>query len=485
MLKIFDTESKTKKEFKPLNEGKVKMYCCGPTVYDFLHIGNFRGAVFFNVVRNYLESLGYEVSYIYNFTDIDDKILARAVKENKKPIDIAETYIKEFKKDYETLKLRSHTKNPRATETLKEIKDLISSLIKKGHAYEIEGDVFFSVRSFKSYGRLSGRKPDDLLTGVRIEEDKRKKDPLDFALWKKAKPGETWHFESPWGKGRPGWHIECSAMIGKFLGDKIDIHGGGNDLCFPHHENEIAQSESSSGQKMVQFWMHNNMLELEGDKMSKSQGNIISMREFLSKNPPELFKFFILSGHYRSPLKYSKKTLSQALVSLAKIYSALNKAQSLKEKKGNSSERTKDFEKRVKELEKEVKIAFDDDFATPRIFACFFSLTSLFLKSLEDKDLSSKDKGFLSEIYLKFFSSFGSLLSLFEENPSQFLKELDLRLLKEKNIKKEDIESLVKKRTKARQDKDFEVADKIRKQLETKGIELRDTKEGSFWEVRK
>ena len=480
-LKIYDTASKEKKVFTSLKPNHVKMYCCGPTVYDFLHIGNFRGAVFFNFVRNWLEFLGYTVDYIYNFTDIDDKILNRAKSEKIKPQELSEKYIAEFKKDYNSLKLKAHTANPRATETLPEIIQLIQRLIKAKKAYEVNGNIFYSVSSFKEYGCLSKRKTEDLLSGARIEVDEEKKDPLDFALWKKTKENETWHFESPWGKGRPGWHIECTAMIHKLLGEEIDIHGGGSDLIFPHHENEIAQSTAITNKKYVRFWMHNNMIVTKGDKMSKSLGNMITMREFLSQYPGELFKFLVLSGHYRSPLQFSKKTVSQALISLCKIYSSLIKAKQLLVAQEESSY----FEKEIKQAEEQIQIAFNDDFATPKAFAVFFSLYNDFQKRLEDKKLSPEKKANMSKEYLSFFKKFGNILSLFQEEPIAFLKSLEDNLLEQKQLKREDIQKKVEERSLARKNKDFKKADQVREELEKMGIEVRDSTEASSWEIKK
>ena len=484
ILKIYDTAGKQKKEFISLSKSRVKMYCCGPTVYDYLHIGNFRGAVFFNFVRNWLEILGYQVDYVYNFTDIDDKILARSSTERMTPKDLAEKYIKEFKKDYRSLKLKDHTANPRATETLPEIIQLITKLIDQGKAYAVEGDVFYSVSSFKDYGQLSGRKTEDLLSGARVDIDERKRNPLDFALWKKSKPEENWHFESPWGKGRPGWHIECTAMIHKFLGEEIDIHAGGSDLIFPHHENEIAQSTACTGKKYVRFWLHNNMIVTEGDKMSKSLGNMLSMREFLNQYPGELFKFLILSCHYRSPLQFSKKSLHQSLVSLSKIYSSFVKAQKWvsgeKRKKSHPA-----FQSLLGEAEGRIIEAFNDDFATPKAFAVFFSFLNSFQKLIEDKTTSTEEKAFCSKEYLLFFKKYGKALSLFQEEPLVFLKGLEDKLLEKKQLTREKVEELVKKRSLARQNKDFQTADQLREKLDQMGIELRDSVEGSEWEVKK
>ena len=492
VLKIYDTATREKKEFIPLEASKVKMYCCGPTVYDYLHIGNFRGAVFFNFVRNWFEFLNYKVDYIYNFTDIDDKILTRSFSEKIEPKELAEKYIKEFKKDYNSLKLQAHTANPRATETLPEIIQLIKKLIDKDKAYEIEGDVFYSVTSFKDYGYLSGRKIDDLLAGARVDIDKRKKNPLDFALWKKSKPKENWYFDSPWGKGRPGWHIECTAMIHKFLGEEIDIHAGGSDLIFPHHENEIAQSEACTNKKFARFWLHNNMIVTEGDKMSKSLGNMLSMREFLEQYPGEMFKFLILSCHYRSPLQFSKKTLHQALSSLSKVYSSLAKAhetlsQSKLQKpiKKENQKTFLNFQKELLKAEEDLTQAFNDDFATPKAFAVLFSILNSFQKIIEDKQISLQEKTSCSKKYLLFFETYGKVLALFQENPMTFLTKLDDKLLEQKKLTRKKVQQLVEKRSFARLNKDFKTADELRKQLDQLGIEVRDTAQGSEWEVKR
>ena len=487
ILKIYDTATKKKKEFTPLEAPKVKMYCCGPTVYDYLHIGNFRGAVFFNFVRNWLEALNYQVDYIYNFTDIDDKILNRSLKEKISPKDLANKYIEEFKKDYHSLKLKAHTANPRATETLPEIISLIEKLIKQNKAYEMEGNVFYSVHSFKDYGALSGRNTKDLIAGARVEVDKRKKNPLDFSLWKKNKPEENWSFDSPWGKGRPGWHIECTAMIHKFLGEEIDIHAGGSDLIFPHHENEIAQSEACTHKKHVRFWLHNNMIVTKGDKMSKSLGNMMSMREFLETYPGELFKFLILSSHYRSPLQFSKKTLDQALRSLSKIYSSLARASQILSplKEANQQEYTSSLKDGLNQAQKEITQAFNDDFATAKVFAVFFSVLNSFQKVIEDKKASHQEKQLCAKDYLFFFKHNGEVLSLFQEEPNSFLKSLDDQFLKQNQLTRNQVDQWVEKRSLARQKKDFKKADELRDQLEKRGIELRDTAQGSEWEVRK
>lgn len=484
-LKIYDTFQKKKLNFTPLKAPKVKVYCCGPTVYDYLHIGNFRGAVFFNLVRNWLEFLGYQVDFIYNFTDIDDKILNRAQKEQVHPRDISEKYIQEFKKDFEALQLKPHTHQPKATETIKEIINLIQKIIKAGKAYEVDGDVFYSVTSFDSYGHLSGHQVEDLLSGVRVEVNDKKKQPLDFSLWKKSKPEEGWSWDSPWGKGRPGWHIECTAMIHKFLGQEIDIHGGGSDLIFPHHENERAQSEACYAKKYVRYWMHNNMIVSSGDKMSKSLGNIMTMRSFLKDYPGEVFKYLILSAHYRSEAQFSKKTIYQSIVSLSRLYSYFLKAHQLVSSVSQEAEELVEFKDFLKKEEEAITDAFNDDFATPKVFSCFFSVLNFVKNYFQDQKISPSKRKWCAQEFLAFFKKYGEILSLFQEEPKGFLKNLDDYFLKQKNLSRSEIDQLVQERSLARSQKDFKSSDQIRQNLEDKGIEVQDTPEGTIWEVNK
>lgn len=482
ILKIYDSASRTKKEFKALNKPQVKIYCCGPTVYDYLHIGNFRGAVFFNLVRNWLSFLGYQVEFIYNFTDIDDKILKRSKEENIKPSDLAEKYIIEFKKDFESLKLKPHSKNPKATETIQEIIELIEKLILSKKAYAVDGDVFYSVDAFKNYGYLSGHKKEDLLVGARVEANKKKQNPLDFSLWKKSKPEENWSWESPWGSGRPGWHIECTAMVHKFLGEQIDIHGGGSDLIFPHHENEIAQSEACCDKKYAQYWMHNNMITTSGDKMSKSLGNIMTMREFLNQYHGEIFKFLILSCHYRSQLQVSDQTIAQSTLSLAKIYSALLKAENILKLKKNL-EVQQEFKTLIDQTEKDLQEALNNDFATPKVFALFFLVVKNFSLILQTETSGAK-KSFCCNHFIQFFKKYGEPFSLFQEEPQSFLKSLDDCILKQKNLSRDQIDELVQQRSLARAEKDFKEADRLRDELVQLGIKLKDSPtEKTKWEL--
>ena len=478
-LKIYDTATRKKQKFEPIKAPEVKIYCCGPTVYDYLHIGNFRGAIFFNFLRNWLKFLGYKVDFIYNFTDIDDKILNRANKEGVKPQQIAEKYIKEFQKDFASLKLDPHDKNPKATETIKEIITLIEKLIKEGKAYNADGDVFYSIDSFKDYGYLSGRNKEDLLVGARVDPHEKKKNPLDFSLWKKSKPEEAWSWDSPWGEGRPGWHIECTAMIHKFLGEEIDIHGGGSDLIFPHHENEIAQSEACCDKKYVRYWMHNNMIVTSGDKMSKSLGNIMTMREFLNQYPAEIFKYLILSCHYRSELQFSNKTIAQATLSLANIYSHLLTAKKLLSGKKKTNT---DFENTISQSKKDITEAFNDDFATPKAFAIFFAVIKEF-SAIVQGECSPEEKAYCAEQILEFFKNYGQMMSLFQENPEEFLKALDDHILKQKNISRSDIDKMVTQRDEARKAKDFKTSDELRDKLQSLGIKVKDSPKGTTWEL--
>ena len=302
-MKLYNTLTRKKEEFVPLEEGKVKMYVCGPTVYDYIHIGNARPYVIFDTIRRYMEYKGYEVKYVQNFTDVDDKIINKAIKEGVESTVISERYIAEAKKDAEGLNVEPATYNPKVTEEMPEIIEMIKTLIEKGHAYEVNGSVFYDTKSFPDYGKLSGKNIDDLEAGARIEVDTTKKSPMDFVLWKPKKPGEP-AWQSPWGEGRPGWHIECSVMAKKYLGDTIDIHAGGEDLIFPHHENEIAQSEAANGVQFAKYWLHNGFINVDNKKMSKSLGNFFTLRDIVETIPYDVVRFFILNGHYRSPINF-------------------------------------------------------------------------------------------------------------------------------------------------------------------------------------
>lgn len=483
-MKIYNTLTRQKEELKPLKAPQVSIYVCGPTVYDLLHIGNFRGYVFFNLVRNWLEELGYKPQLAVNFTDVDDKIIDRAKKLNSTSSDVSEKFIQECKQDFKNLKLRPHTLNPKVTETMPEIVQFINSLIKKEHAYAVGGDVFYSIEKFSGYGKLSGRKTDELLTGVRIDVEEKKKSPLDFALWKSAKPEEP-SWPSPWGPGRPGWHIECSAMIHKHFGDQIDIHGGGIDLIFPHHENEVAQTEGFTGKNFAQVWMHWNMLNLSGMKMSKSLGNILSLREFLQEYHPEIYKWMILSVHYRSPLEFGEESIHRAIANLGRVYSALALGDSYLQKTTTDGTVDTAFQKYSEQMWSKVSESLSDDFGTPEVIAVVFDVIRNF--NAQVKPGMKPNQSLISKclILRDFFRKLGSLFSLFEESPSEFLITLDDRLLKKMNLSRDKVDQLVAQRWQKRLAKDFAAADQLREELTQMGIQVSDGADKSYWEVKK
>lgn len=485
MLKIYNSLGRKIEEFKPLKPGHVKIYVCGPTVYSYLHVGNFRGPVFFNLVRNWFEYLGYSVEYAVNFTDVDDKIIQKAETENVTALEISEKYISEYKKDFQTLGLRSHDHNPKVTTYMPQIIDFIKKLIDQDQAYEVTGDVNFSIQKFSEYGKLSGRKTEDLLEGVRIDVNEKKQSPLDFALWKKAKPSENSRgavWDSPWGSGRPGWHIECSAMVKSIFGDQIDIHGGGLDLLFPHHENEIAQTESCTGHSYAKFWMHWNMLNFSGNKMSKSLGNVVNLREFLESNHPEVYKWMILSVHYRSLADFSETTLDFAVSGLARVYSALSLAESLC---NDQTPFDKIFEIECKTFWDKMTEALNHDFGTPAAFAEMFELIRKYNALVKRGAKINVPSAAISKSFLSVMKKFGGLLSLFQQPAGEFLIQLDNMLLEKKNIQRADVNSLVNERSDCRLNKNFARSDEIRKKLTELGISVSDLAEGSFWEVSK
>lgn len=487
-LKIYNSLTRQKEEFVPLKEGEVKMYVCGPTVYDFLHVGNFRGPIFFNLVRNWLEKSGYKVYFAFNYTDVDDKIIHRANQEGVSSSEISERYIEEFKKDFAALKLRAHTYNPKVTETIQPIIDLVEALVKNEKAYvAADGEVLYSIRSFDGYGKLSHKNIDDLQAGARVEVDKKKRDPMDFSLWKPAKPGEP-KWPSPWSEGRPGWHIECSAMIRSLFGDSIDIHGGGSDLIFPHHENEIAQSEGATGKPFARYWMHNNMLTFGDKKMSKSIGNIMKTRDFLAKYNAEILKYMMLSVHYRSLSDFSDEAVGRAVAGLARIYSALNLAKKIVEAGSGvtpAGAPIKAVAAALEQASREVTESLNDDFNTPEMFAAIYNVIRSFNSAVR---LGAKVTPEALKTALDFRSWIheqGALLALFQEPAGEYLRLLDDMLLKEKGLERAEIDFLVEERSKVRAAKDFKRSDELRDELVTMGIALQDTPLGTTWEVAK
>ena len=467
-LKIYNTLTRKKEKFIPIKRGEVGMYICGPTVYNYIHIGNARPFIIFEVVRRFLKFKGYKVRYIQNLTDIDDKMINKARELNISVSELAEKFIQEYFIDADSLNIERADVHPRATEHIAEIIELLKGLEEKGYAYEIDGDVFFDVYKFKNYGKLSGQDIEELKIGARVEVDERKRDAIDFALWKKAKEGEP-SWDSPWGKGRPGWHIECSAMSMKYLGKTFDIHAGGSDLIFPHHENEIAQSEANNNQQYVRYWMHNGYLCLNNQKMSKSLGNIMKVRDIIQKYKGEVIRYFILSAHYRSPLNFSEEQLQQAQNSLQRLNNIIyNVKHLLKQDKFKKSKDKDDeliLEKR-KEGEQQFIKAMDDDFNTPVALSRLFGFAkdvNIYLNSP-----SLKNKTILEEI-IKFYQDLaGKVLGI--------LKDFDREQSFEQEIKK-----LIEDREKARKEKNWEKSDKIRDELKRKGVILEDTTEGVRW----
>jgi len=457
MLKIYNTLTRRKEEFKPIEPGKVRMYVCGMTVYDYCHLGHARVLVVFDVVYRYLRELGYDVTYVRNVTDVDDKIIARAAEQGVGIDELTKRYIDAMHEDAAALNVLPPTEEPRATRHIGEIIDMIQRLIDSGHAYVAEnGDVYYSVSSFPHYGQLSGKDPEDLRAGARVEVDEQKRDSLDFALWKAAKPGEP-AWDSPWGKGRPGWHIECSAMSTSCLGAHFDIHGGGMDLQFPHHENEIAQSEGATGEKFVNYWMHNGFVRINEEKMSKSLGNFFTVREILERYRPEEVRYFILTSHYRSPLNYDEEHLENARAALTRMYTALR---GLPEAVPGGGE---EFVKRFHE-------AMDDDFNTPEALAVLFDMVR------EINKLKLEEEGKAESLAAE-LRHLGGDLGILQDDPEAYLRGG----VGNQGLSDQEIEKLVKQRETARKEKDFATSDRIRDQLQEAGIVLEDGPVGTQW----
>jgi cysteinyl-tRNA synthetase len=472
-LKVFNTLAGKKEEFAPLEKGKVKMYVCGPTVYDLSHIGHARSAVSFDAIYRYLRYSGYKVEFAKNYTDIDDKIIARAHQEGLPWDEIARRYIEAYDIDMTELGVETPTHRPKATETIEEMINLIKTLLHKGYAYTVNGDVYFSVRKFRGYGKLSGKNIEELEAGARVEVDERKEDPLDFALWKKSKPGEPF-WESPFSRGRPGWHIECSAMCVKLFGPTLDVHGGGKDLIFPHHENEIAQSEGSTGAPFVRYWLHNGFVNIEKVKMSKSLGNILTVREVLKTHTAESVRLFLLSSHYRSPIDYSAESLREAEAKTERFYRTLERMEKECLKREVSEKR---FEARMRPI----ITAMDDDFNTAAAIGLIFEEV-LRANTLMDRAKRGLREEEIEEFSLirRLFAETAKFLGVFAMPPGGYFAELKKRSM----LPAQEIELLIKERDEARRRKDFKRADAIRDELKEKGIALEDTPCGTVWTVR-
>ncbi len=466
-MKVYNTLTKKKEEFVPLEEGKVKMYVCGPTVYNLIHIGNARPMIVFDTVRRYMEHKGYKVNYVSNFTDVDDKIIKAANEEGVEPSAISERYIEECKKDMKGMHVKPATTHPKATEEIDGMLDMIHTLIEKGHAYAAEdGTVYFRTRSFKEYGKLSHKNLDDLQGGNRsllVSGEDQKEDPLDFVLWKPKKEGEP-YWESPWCQGRPGWHIECSVMSKKYLGDQIDIHAGGEDLVFPHHENEIAQSEAANGKEFAKYWMHNAFLNIDNKKMSKSLGNFFTVRDISEKYDLQVLRFFMLSAHYRSPLNFSADLMEAAKNGLERIITGvenLKYAISVTDKEA-MDESEKALVEEAKKFITKFDEAMDDDFNTADAISAIFEL----IKFANTNGDGKKSKEFLQALL---------------DEVKMLCDICGLEVDKKEELLDGDIEALIEERTAARKAKNFARADEIRDELLNKGIILEDTREGVKW----
>jgi len=461
-IKLYNTLTRKKEELETIEPGKVRMYVCGPTVYSKAHVGHAMSAMVFDIIRRYLEYRGYDVRYLMNFTDVDDKIIMRAKQNGQDPFELAEMYIHDYEQDLSNLNIKPATFNPRATQEMGQILEMISGLIEKGYAYDVDGDVYFRVAKDADYGKLSGRKLDDMQAGARINVDERKEHPMDFALWKSSKPGEP-EWESPWGKGRPGWHIECSAMNLHHNGEQIDIHGGGNDLIFPHHENEIAQTESLTGKSFARYWVHNGMLQLGGEKMSKSTGNLITIEEFLSKYSADALRFTVLNSGYRSPLTFTDEVLGQSEKALERLQSALRPA--LPGAKGATEAALKILHDQENATKENFVVSMDDDFNSAGALGGLFELVRVINQTRTFSATDSELHG-AQETLRELSSVLGLTITEINQSSSNADSFIDL---------------LVELRTKLRLDKQWSYGDLIRDRLKDLGVTLEDSKEGSSW----
>ena len=460
-ITIYNSMTREKEKFIPLEENKVKMYVCGPTVYNYIHIGNARPAIVFDTVRRYFEYKGYEVTYVLNFTDVDDKIIDAAKETGEEVQTLTNRFIDAYLKDVSALGVKEATHHPRVTETIDEIIEFIEGLIEKDYAYVVDGDVYFQPRAFEDYGKLSAQSVDELRAGSRIRVGEKKKDPLDFALWKEAKDGEI-AWDSPWGKGRPGWHIECSAMAKKYLGKTIDIHAGGQDLTFPHHENEIAQSEALNDATFANYWMHNGYINIDNEKMSKSLGNFILTKDIIKQYDPMVVRFFMLSVHYRNPINFTDELLQSAQNSFDRIKISYENLEHRKQTSANLGINSDKWLKKIEANKKAFEEAMDDDFNTANAITVLFEL--------------SKD----ANLYLEENQTDTEVLEAFQKAMTTILDVLGITLTKTELLD-EEIETLIQEREEARKERNFARADEIRDSLREQGIILEDTPQGVRW----
>ena len=485
-MKIYNSMTRKKEELIPLEEGKIKMYACGITVYDLSHIGHARQAIVYSMISEYLRYRGYDVKYVRNYTDVDDKIINRANLLGKDALEFSREQILETEKDMRSLHVKDADINTKASDYIEKIISFIEVLIKKGFAYPTKsGNVYYIVRNFKEYGKLSNRKIDELLNGVRKDVEEEKKDPLDFALWKSAKPGEI-YWESPWGKGRPGWHIECSVMALNELGDMIDIHGGGKDLIFPHHENEIAQSEAYTGKPFAKYWSHCGLIRINGEKMSKSLGNSLTIRDALKKYNYEVIKYMFLQKHYTTDIDVKGEDFDVAEKHLYYFYNTLNDANKFILKYYNSEVQNildDDISSQIKE---KFISAMDDDFNTTIALSELFNIFKYI--NLKIKNSNKSNRGIVAKTLKNIVSNtieLYNIVGLFTQEPIEFINMLKNKYINALDISGDEINKLIKKRIEAKNNKDYEKADKIRNELLEKGIILNDTREGTIWDIKK
>jgi len=481
-IKVYNTMSGRKEEFVPLHPGKVGMYVCGITAYDVCHLGHARSAIVFDIIKRYLRYRGFEVTHVRNITDIDDKIIARAAKEQISTDEVARKYTEEYYRDMELLGVGRADIEPNATDHIQEMIEAIQTLVDKGYAYPVEGDVYFEVAKFKGYGKLSGKNVDDLVSGARVDVDERKKSPLDFALWKASKEGEPW-WESPWGKGRPGWHIECTAMSSKYLGASFDIHGGGADLTFPHHENEIAQSEAYSGRQFVKYWIHNGFITVAKEKMSKSLGNFFTIKEILNKYEPEVVRYFLLTTHYRSPIEFSDVQLNEAELSIDRYYTTVLRINDFLEP-SESKEKNVDaaeLEELLSSFKDKFHNAMNDDFNTASALGNIFELIREVNRFLDAKPSGQK----ADEIVVRtrdLLAEVGGVLNIFNKTPKEWYSAL--MTMKKIDLQESDLDRKIQERQKARESRDWAAADVIRDELAAMGIILEDKRDGTRWKIK-
>jgi cysteinyl-tRNA synthetase len=489
-LKIYNSLTKKKEEFIPLQEGKVKMYVCGVTVYDRCHIGHARAAIVFDIINRFLRYRGYEVTYVRNYTDVDDKIIQRANQEGVSCQEIAQRYIQEYEEDMRALGVERPTHEPRATENIPQILDLVRRLMEKGFAYAVDGDVYFSVEKYPSYGKLSGRDLEEMRAGARVEVDERKAHPLDFALWKASKPGEP-EWDSPWGRGRPGWHIECSAMSQRYLGESLDIHGGGQDLIFPHHENEIAQSEGATGKPFVRFWVHNGFVNIEHEKMSKSLGNILAIRDLLRDHHPEALRLFLLTYHYRSPVDFSFQNMTEARAGLDRFYSTLLEIEDFLARRGKGEPAitaapqqgvARQLGGKIADTQAKFLATLEDDFNTALALANLHDLNRALNRAMGEKSFRQDPAAAsLLDEGKQCLLTNGRILGLFQMAPHKYFASQRKKFLESKGLREEQIMELIAQREAARRAKDWGLADQIRTRAGALGILLEDGPQGTSW----